>query len=380
MPKRTDIQSILIIGAGPIVIGQACEFDYSGRAGVQGAEGRGLPGRPGQLEPGDDHDRSRAGRRHLYRADHAGDRRHDHRARAAATRCCRPWAGRPRSTPRWRCAKSACWPQLGVELIGANARRDRQGRGPPAVPRGDGAHRPRVARRAGWSPRMDEARGGARRRSACPRSSARPSRWAAPAAASPTTATSSSRSSPAACAPRRSAQVLIEESVLGWKEYEMEVVRDRADNCIIVCSIENVDPMGVHTGDCITVAPALTLTDKEYQIMRNASIAVLREIGVDTGGSNVQFAVNPGRRAHGHHRDEPARVALLGAGLEGDRLSRSPRSPPSSPSATRSTSSPTTSPASRRPRSSRPSTTSSPRCRASPSRNSRAPSRCSPRR
>jgi carbamoyl-phosphate synthase large subunit len=88
-------------------------------------------------------------------------------------------------------------------------------------------------------------------------------------------------------------EVLIEESVLGWKEYEMEVVRDRADNCIIVCSIENVDPMGVHTGDSITVAPALTLTDKEYQIMRNASIAVLREIGVETGGSNVQFAVNP---------------------------------------------------------------------------------------
>ena len=88
-------------------------------------------------------------------------------------------------------------------------------------------------------------------------------------------------------------EVLIEESVLGWKEYEMEVVRDRADNCIIVCSIENIDPMGVHTGDSITVAPALTLTDKEYQIMRDASLAVLREIGVETGGSNVQFAVNP---------------------------------------------------------------------------------------
>ncbi|MBM3608761.1 MAG: carbamoyl-phosphate synthase large subunit, partial [Alphaproteobacteria bacterium] len=88
-------------------------------------------------------------------------------------------------------------------------------------------------------------------------------------------------------------EVLIEESVLGWKEYEMEVVRDKADNCIIVCSIENVDPMGVHTGDSITVAPALTLTDKEYQIMRDASLAVLREIGVETGGSNVQFAINP---------------------------------------------------------------------------------------
>ena len=88
-------------------------------------------------------------------------------------------------------------------------------------------------------------------------------------------------------------EVLIEESVLGWKEFEMEVVRDKADNCIIICSIENFDPMGVHTGDSITIAPALTLTDKEYQIMRDASIAVLREIGVETGGSNVQFAVNP---------------------------------------------------------------------------------------
>ncbi len=91
--------------------------------------------------------------------------------------------------------------------------------------------------------------------------------------------------------------MLIDESLLGWKEFEMEVVRDRADNAIIVCSIENVDPMGVHTGDSITVAPALTLTDKEYQIMRNGSIAVLREIGVETGGSNVQWAINPGTAA-----------------------------------------------------------------------------------
>jgi hypothetical protein len=115
----------------------------------------------------------------------------------------------------------------------------------------------------------------------------------------------------------------------------MEVVRDRKDNCIIVCSIENLDPMGVHTGDSITVAPAQTLTDKEYQIMRNASIAVLREIGVDTGGSNVQFAINPGRWPHDRDRDESARLALLGAGLEGHRLSRSPRWRPSWPSATR---------------------------------------------
>ena len=87
--------------------------------------------------------------------------------------------------------------------------------------------------------------------------------------------------------------VLIEEFIIGWKEYEMEVVRDKADNVIIICSIENIDPMGIHTGDSITVAPALTLTDKEYQMMRNASISILREIGVETGGSNVQFAINP---------------------------------------------------------------------------------------
>ena len=88
-------------------------------------------------------------------------------------------------------------------------------------------------------------------------------------------------------------ELLIDESLIGWKEYEMEVVRDKNDNCIIVCSIENFDAMGIHTGDSITVAPAQTLTDKEYQIMRNASMAVLREIGVETGGSNVQFSVNP---------------------------------------------------------------------------------------
>ena len=98
---------------------------------------------------------------------------------------------------------------------------------------------------------------------------------------------------------RRCTKSLIEESVLGWKEYELEVMRDLADNVIIVCSIENFDPMGVHTGDSITVAPAQTLTDREYQMMRDGALRCLREIGVDTGGSNMQFAINPDRRAHG---------------------------------------------------------------------------------
>ena len=141
----------------------------------------------------------------------------------------------------------------------------------------------------------------------------------------------------------------------------MEVVRDKKDNCIIICSIENLDPMGVHTGDSITVAPAQTLTDKEYQIMRNASIAVLREIGVDTGGSNVQFSINP-RRAHDRDRDESARVAFVGAGVEGDRVSRLQGRGRSWPSATRSM---TEERHHRRrdawPRSSRASTTSSPK-------------------
>ena len=116
-------------------------------------------------------------------------------------------------------------------------------------------------------------------------------------------------------------EILIEESLLGWKEYEMEVMRDHADNCVVICSIENLDPMGVHTGDSITVAPAQTLTDREYQIMRDASFAVIREIGVETGGSNIQFSVDPENRPHDRHRDEPASLPIIGTGLESHRLS-----------------------------------------------------------
>jgi carbamoyl-phosphate synthase large subunit len=115
-------------------------------------------------------------------------------------------------------------------------------------------------------------------------------------------------------------ELLIEESLLGWKEYEMEVVRDKADNCIIICSIENLDPMGVHTGDSITVAPAQTLSDKEYQILRNASLAVLREIGVDTGGSNVQFSINPKDGRMVVIEMNPRVSRSVGAGLQGHGL------------------------------------------------------------
>ena len=179
--------------------------------------------------------------------------------------------------------------------------------------------------------------------------------------------------------PRRWRQVLVDESLLGWKEFEMEVVRDRADNAIIICAIENVDPMGVHTGDSITVAPALTLTDKEYQVMRNGSLAVLREIGVETGGSNVQFAVNPG---HG-------RLVVI---------EMNPRVSRSSALASKATGFPIAKIAAKlavgytldeldnditgahRPASNRRLTMSSRRCPASPSRSSRAPSRSCRRR
>ena len=115
-------------------------------------------------------------------------------------------------------------------------------------------------------------------------------------------------------------QVLVERSIIGWKEFELEVMRDGADNVVIVCSIENLDPMGVHTGDSITVAPAMTLTDREYQVMRDAAIRIIREIGVEAGGCNIQFAVNPADGRDARDRDEPARVALVGARVQGDRL------------------------------------------------------------
>ena len=145
-------------------------------------------------------------------------------------------------------------------------------------------------------------------------------------------------------------QILIDESILGWGEFELEVMRDHADNVVIVCSIENIDPMGVHTGDSVTVAPQQTLTDRTYQKLRDQAIAVIRAVGVETGGSNVQFAVNPATDEIIVIEMNPRVSRSSALASQGHRASRSPRSPRGSRSATRSTRSPTTSPAPRPPR------------------------------
>ena len=305
MPKRTDIKSILIIGAGPIVIGQACEFDYSGTQACKALKAEGyriilVNSNPATIMTDPE----------LADATYIEPITPDIVAKIIEAE--RPDAllptmgGQTALNTALALHKRGVLEKFGVEMIGARAEaidmaEDRQlfreamdriglesprARSPPRRPSATRKANRRYERRRLTRPCALDA-------SACRRSSALPSRSAAPAAASPTTARSSSRSSRAGIDASPVGQVLIDESLLGWKEYEMEVVRDKADNCIIICSIENVDPMGVHTGDSITVAPALTLTDKEYQMMRNASIAVLREIGVETGGSNVQFAVNP---------------------------------------------------------------------------------------
>jgi carbamoyl-phosphate synthase large subunit len=290
MPKRTDIKSILVIGAGPIIIGQACEFDYSGVQACKALKDEGyrvilVNSNPATImtDPG------------LADATYVEPITPDMVAKIIEKE--RPDAllptmgGQTALNTAMALHRDGRLRKLGVELIGANAEaidkaedrllfREAMTKIGLESPRSEVVHDREQAAKAlehiglpaiirpsftlggtggGIAYNRDEyfeiVQGGLD--------------------ASPTT------------------EVLVEESVLGWKEYEMEVVRDRRDNCIIVCSIENVDPMGIHTGDSVTVAPALTLTDKEYQIMRNASIACLREIGVDTGGSNVQFAIDP---------------------------------------------------------------------------------------
>ena len=290
MPKRTDINSILIIGAGPIIIGQACEFDYSGVQAVKALKAEGyrvvlVNSNPATImtDPG------------LADATYVEPitpEMVEKIIEAEKPDAILPTMG---GQTALNCAltldRSGVLKKHGVEMIGAKA---------DVIEKAEHRQKFRDAMDSIGleSPRsrlcntMDEALA-ALDYVQLP-SIIRPSLTLGGLgggvaynveefkeiierglAASPIT------------------EVLVEESIIGWKEYEMEVVRDKADNCIIICSIENIDPMGVHTGDSITVAPALTLTDREYQIMRNASIAVLREIGVETGGSNVQFAVNP---------------------------------------------------------------------------------------
>ncbi len=290
MPKRTDLKSILIIGAGPIVIGQACEFDYSGVQACKALKEEGyrvilVNSNPATIMTDPD----------LADATYVEPITPEVVELIIAKE--RPDAVLPTmgGQTALNCAltleKTGVLARYNVEMIGAKADviekaedrlkfRDAMDKIGLESPKSKMAHTveeamvalpfvglPAIIRPSftlggtggGIAYNVDEFK------RIC----------ASGIAASPV------------------GEVLVEESVLGWKEYEMEVVRDKADNCIIICSIENIDPMGVHTGDSITVAPALTLTDKEYQRMRDASIAVLREIGVETGGSNVQFAVNP---------------------------------------------------------------------------------------
>ena len=290
MPKRTDLKSILIIGAGPIVIGQACEFDYSGVQACKALRAEGyrvvlINSNPATIMT----DPDMADATYIEPITPAMVTKVIERERPDAI--LPTMGGQTALNVAMALHRDGVLEKYGVELIGANAEaiskaEDRLKFRDAMTSIGLDCPKSRlVASMADAAQALDEiglpliirpsfTLGGIGGGIAYNRPEYEQI-VASGLAASPVH------------------EVLVEESVLGWKEFEMEVVRDTADNCIIVCSIENVDPMGVHTGDSITVAPALTLTDKEYQIMRNASIAVLREIGVDTGGSNVQFAVNP---------------------------------------------------------------------------------------
>jgi carbamoyl-phosphate synthase large subunit len=290
MPRRSDLHSILIIGAGPIVIGQACEFDYSGVQACKALRAEGfrtilVNSNPATImtDPG------------LADATYVEPITPEFVARIIAAEgpdaLLPTMGGQTALNVAMNLAEAGVLAEHGVELIGADA---------AVIERAEDRQKFRNA--------MAEIG------LECPKSAIAHSLEEARAALALTGLPAVIRPSftlggtGGGIAYNREEfdqivqggldaspthEVLIEESVLGWKEFEMEVVRDRADNCIIVCSIENVEPMGVHTGDSITVAPALTLTDKEYQRMRDASIACLRKIGVDTGGSNVQFAINP---------------------------------------------------------------------------------------
>ncbi|MCA1749436.1 MAG: carbamoyl-phosphate synthase large subunit, partial [Sphingomonadales bacterium] len=308
MPRRTDISSILVIGAGPIIIGQACEFDYSGTQALKALKEEGyrvvlVNSNPATIMTDPE----------LADATYVEPITPEIVAKIIAKE--RPDAvlptmgGQTALNTALALDQDGTLEKYGVELIGADADaidkaedrerfREAMDRIGLESPRSAIAASPKLTDQDGKVTGYDRAQGFARAMGFL-------DEIGLPAIIRPAFTLGGTGGGVAYnreefeyyCRTGLEAspvgQILIDESLLGWKEYEMEVVRDRADNAIIICSIENVDPMGVHTGDSITVAPALTLTDKEYQIMRNASIAVLREIGVETGGSNVQFAVNP---------------------------------------------------------------------------------------
>ena len=290
MPKRTDIHSILIIGAGPIIIGQACEFDYSGVQACKALREEGyrvilVNSNPATImtDPGT------ADVTYIEPITAAVLERIIDKERPDAL--LPTMGGQTALNCALELARSGVLERYGVELIGAREE---------AIDKAEDRQKFKEAMtRIG----LDSARSGIAH--TLEEAMAVQTQIGFPVIIRPSFTLGGTGGGIAynmeefveICKRGLDAspvsELLIEESLIGWKEFEMEVVRDRADNCIIVCSIENLDPMGVHTGDSITVAPAQTLTDKEYQRMRDASLAVLREIGVDTGGSNVQFAINP---------------------------------------------------------------------------------------
>lgn len=295
MPKRTDIETILIIGAGPIVIGQACEFDYSGTQAVKALKEEGyrvvlVNSNPATIMT--DPDMADATYIEPITAEIVTKIIEKERGDRSKGFALLPTMG---GQTALNCAlslkKMGTLEKFDVEMIGATAE---------AI---DKAEDRELFREAMTKIGLSTPK--SRQIKTLPQALDALEEVGLPAIIRPSFTMGGTGGGIAYnkaefieiiergidASPTN--EVLVEESVLGWKEYEMEVVRDKADNCIIICSIENIDPMGVHTGDSITVAPALTLTDKEYQIMRDASLAVLREIGVETGGSNVQFAVNP---------------------------------------------------------------------------------------
>jgi carbamoyl-phosphate synthase large subunit len=295
MPKRTDISTILIIGAGPIIIGQACEFDYSGTQACKALRAEGyrivlINSNPATIMT----DPDMADRTYVEPitpeivAKIIAKERH---AVPGGFALLPTMGGQTALNCALSLRKMGVLDKYGVEMIGATAE---------AIDKAEDRALFREAmKKIGLAtPRSHHVKTLSQALTAL-------EDIGLPAIIRPSFTMGGTGGGIAynrnefidiverGIDASPTSEVLIEESVLGWKEFEMEVVRDRSDNCIIVCSIENIDPMGVHTGDSITVAPALTLTDKEFQIMRDAAIRVLREIGVETGGSNVQFAVNP---------------------------------------------------------------------------------------